>query len=270
MTNQLALITGASSGIGEAFARQLAERGYDLCITARRSEQLESIAAELREKHKVNVTIVVADLATDDGIRKVIAWIQENPSITLLINNAGFGARGIFANKPAETYAAMITVHVMAAMKFTSTALPAMIQAKRGAIINVSSVTAYMPLAGNAVYAGTKSFLNSFTEALAFELKNTGVKVQVLVPGFTYSDFHKRPDYVKLDTYSSIPKFMWMTSEDVARSSLRALDGNKVHCIPGTLNKLIALAGKSGLAALGSKIMTRRYKTPAKQTTEKK
>jgi short-subunit dehydrogenase len=269
MTNQLALITGASSGIGEAFARQLAERGYDLCITARRSGQLEDIAAELREKNKVNVNIIVADLAADDGINKVAAWIQENPSITMLINNAGFGARGLFVNKSAERYAEMITVHVMAAMRLTSAALPAMIKAKRGAVINVSSVTAYMPLAGNAVYAGTKSFLNSFTEALAFELKNTGVKVQVLVPGFTYSDFHKRPDYAKLDTYSSIPKFMWMTPGEVARISLRALDKNKVHCIPGALNKLIALAGKSGLAALGSTIMTRRYKVPAKQTTEK-
>lgn len=269
MSSQLALITGASSGIGEAFARQLAERGYDLCITGRRSENLESIAAELRGKHKVNVQVIVADLSTEDGMDTLVTWIRSNPSISLLVNNAGFGARGLFANKPPEKYVEMVTVHVTAAVRLTSAVLPAMIQAKQGAIINVSSVTAYLPLAGNAVYSGTKSFLNSFSEALAFELKNTGVKVQLLAPGFTYSDFHKRPDYAKLNTYSSIPKFMWMKAEDVVRISLRALDKNKLHCIPGTLNRLIALIGKSGLAALGSTIMTRRYKMPTKQAGHK-
>jgi len=264
MSNQLALITGASSGIGEAFARQIAKQGYDLCITGRRGENLESIAVELRDKYKVRVDVIVADLSAEDGIDKVVKWIRVNPSITLLINNAGFGARGLFANKAPEIYVEMITVHVTAAMQLTSAVLPAMIKAKQGAIINVSSITAYMPLAGNAVYSGTKSFLNAFTQALAFELKNTGVKAQLLAPGFTYSDFHKRPDYAKLDTYSSVPKFMWMKAEDVARISLHALERGEVHCIPGTLNKLIALAGKSGLAALGSKIMARRYKTPSK------
>lgn len=269
VANQLALITGASSGIGEAFARQLAARGVDLCITARRSENLAALAKELRERNKISVDIVAADLATEDGVSKVLAWIQEHPSISLLINNAGFGARGLFANKPAEKYAEMIQVHVMAAMKLTSAVLPNMIQAKQGAVINVSSVTAYMPLAGNAVYSGTKSFLVSFTEALNFELKNTGVKVQVLVPGYTYSDFHKRPDYEKLNTYNSVPKFMWMTADEVARISLRDLDKGKVRCIPGIINKLIAFAGKSGLAAFGSNLMLSRYKIP-KQTMEKK
>ncbi|MCJ7432705.1 MAG: SDR family oxidoreductase [Anaerolineales bacterium] len=264
MSNQLALITGASSGIGEAFARQLAERGYDLCLTGRRSENLESIAVELRGKHKINVEVVVADLAAEDGINMVISWIRENQSITMLVNNAGFGVHGLFANKPPEKYVEMITVHVTATMRLTSAALPAMIKAKQGAVINVSSVAAYMPLAGNAVYSGTKSFLNAFTVALAFELKNTGVKVQLLTPGFTYSDFHKRPDYAKLNTYSSIPKFMWMKAEEVVRISLHALERNKRHCIPGMLNKLIVFAGKSGLAALSSKIMARRYKTASK------
>ena len=264
MTNQLALITGASSGIGEAFARQLAARGSDLCITGRRSENLEAIAAELRGLHKIRVDVIAADLATGDGIHKVETWIKENPAITMLINNAGFGVRGLFVGKAPEPYAEMIAVHVTATMRLTSAALPAMIKAKQGAVINVSSVTAYMPLAGNAVYSGTKSFLNAFTEVLALELKNTGVKAQLLIPGFTYSDFHKRPGYIKLNTYTSIPKFMWMTSDDVARSSLRALERNKVRCIPGVLNQLIALAGKMGLAPLGSKIMAGRYKTPAK------
>ena len=265
MTNQLALITGASSGIGEAFARQLAGRGYDVCVTARRAENLEALANDLCGKHKVNATIIVADLAAEEGIAGVADWIKTNP-VSALINNAGFGARGLFVNKPADKYAEMIRVHALATMKLTSAALPAMVKAKQGAVVNVSSVTAYMPLAGNAVYSGTKSFLVSFTEALAFELKNTGVKAQVLVPGYTYSDFHKRPDYAKLDTYHSVPKFMWMTSDDVARISLRALDKGRVHCVPGLVNKLIVLAGKSGLAALVSSIMIGRYKAPRKES----
>ena len=269
MTNQLALITGASSGIGEAFARQLAQQGVDLCITGRRQDKLEAIATELRESQHVGVEVLIADLTTEDGISKVIAWITENPSITLLINNAGFGARGLFANKPSEKYAEMITVHVIATMRLTSAILPAMIKAKRGAIINVSSITAFLPLAGNAVYSGTKSFLNSFTQALSYELKNTGVKVQALVPGFTYSDFHKRLDYLKTNTYNSVPKILWMTAEDVAKLSLKALEKNKLFCIPGVTNKMIVLAGRSGLAALGSAVMAQIYLRSAKKAAGK-
>lgn len=269
MSNQLALITGASSGIGEAFARQLAQQGYDLCITGRRKEKLEAIAAELCQRHKVSVEVITADLVTEDGINKVESWIKANPSISVLINNAGFGARGLFANKLSEKYVEMITVHITAAMRLTSAALPAMIRAKQGAIINVSSITAFLPLAGNAVYSGTKSFLNSFTQALSYELNNTGVKVQALVPGFTYSDFHKRPDYLKTDTYNSVPKILWMEPEDVAKTSLRALDGNKLFCIPGLINKMIVLAGRSGLAALGSAVMAQIYLRSAKKAAGK-
>ena len=270
MSNELALVTGASSGIGEAFARQLAERGFDLCISGRRSANLDAIAAELRDRYALRVEVVAADLGSVEGIGKLEAWIRENPSLTLLVNNAGFGTRGLFANKPPEKYAEMITVHVSAAMRLTSAALSGMIKAKRGAVINVSSITAFMPLAGNAVYSGTKSFLNAFTQSLSFELKNTGVRVQLLAPGFTYSDFHKRPDYAKFNTYASVPKFMWMKAEDVAQISLRDLERNRLFCIPGILNKLIVLAARCGLAALGSTIMTGRYKTPAKQMQERK
>jgi len=269
MTNQLALITGASSGIGEAFARQLTARGYDLCITGRRRDKLESIAMELSEDHKVTVDVIIGDLATEEGISSLEEWIKSHPSITMLINNAGFGTRRFFANNPSDKYSAMIKVHAVALMRLTSAVLPAMLKAKQGAIINVSSITAFLPLAGNAVYSGTKSFINSFTQALSYELKNSGVKVQVLVPGFTYSDFHKRPDYSNQNAYSSVPKILWMKAEDVAITSLRALERNQLFCIPGFINKLIAIAGKSGLAALGSTVMAQIYKRAAKQPAER-
>jgi short-subunit dehydrogenase len=260
MTNRLAVITGASSGIGETFARSLAGEGCDLCITGRRVEKLESIANDLRQQFNISVEVIVADLSTDSGIHQVEDWIKTHPRIDLLINNAGFGIRSQFANKPADVYGEMISVHVLAAMRLTSAVLPAMIKEKQGAVINVSSLTAYLPLAGNAVYSGTKSFLNSFSRALSYELKNTGVKVQLLAPGFTYSDFHKRVEYSHLNTYNTVPKFLWMTSEQVVQSSLNALARNRPTCIPGLINKIIVFAGVCGLGGLASAIMARRYK----------
>lgn len=255
MAQQLALITGASSGIGEAFARQLAKRGYDLCITGRRSKNLNSISEELQIKHNIHVHTISVDLAADNGIKQIEAWIRENPAISLLINNAGFDIRGQFADKPIEKYMEMVNVHITATIRLSSAVLPAMQKSKQGAIINVSSIAAYLPLTGNAVYSGTKSFLNSFTKALSLELKNTGVKVQLLAPGFTYSDFHKRPEFSGHNIYTSIPKYFWTTSEQVAQTSLKALDKNKFECIPGWINKMIVATGKMGLASFGSKIM---------------
>jgi short-subunit dehydrogenase len=218
------------------------------------------MTTEIVEKHKVHVESIATDLATEEGINQIEQWISENPRVTLLVNNAGFGIRGQFANKPVKKYSEMLTVHINSTVRLTSAVLPSMIKARQGSIINVSSITAYMPLAGNAVYAGTKSFLNSFTQSLSYELKNTGVKVQILAPGFTYSDFHKRPDYSHLNTYASVPKFLWLTSERVVQISLKALERNKLECVPGWINKLIVMAGKCGFAGIGSVFMSRRYK----------
>lgn len=264
MQKKLALITGASSGIGEAYARQLAAQGYDLCITGRRAEKLNELAADLRNSRHVNVDVIAADLASADGIASHEDWIKANAP-SLLINNAGFGARGLFAARDSQRYEEMIQVHVTATVRLTSAALPAMLKAGQGGVINVSSITAYLPLAGNTVYSGTKSFLVSFTQALSYELRNSGVKTQVLIPGFTYSDFHKRPDYAQVNTYTTVPKFMWMEAQDVIRISLRDLERGRLVSIPGLLNKLISLAGKSGLAALGSSVMAGIYKRASRK-----
>lgn len=264
MSDQLALITGASSGIGEAYARQLAAQGYDLCITGRRRDKLDAIAADLQTRHKIAVHVIAADLSAADGIARHEEWIRSNAP-RLLINNAGFGARGLFATRDISRYLEMINVHVIAAVRLTSAALPAMLESKQGGIINVSSITAYLPLAGNTVYSGTKSFLVSFTQALSYELKNSGIKTQVLIPGFTYSDFHKRPDYARVNTYTSVPKFFWMDADEVVRISLRDFDRGRLVCVPGLLNKMIVLAGRSGLAALGSSVMAGIYKRASRK-----
>ncbi|MBI5295946.1 MAG: SDR family oxidoreductase [Chloroflexi bacterium] len=242
-----ALITGASSGIGEAFARQLAAKGYDLCLTGRRAERLEAVAAEVRNQHEVRAEVVVADIGTDAGIRLLEKWISVHTPIEMLVNNAGFGVRTLFTQDSPEKTIEMIAVHNIAPVRLTSAVLDGMKQAGRGSIINVSSPAAYAPLPGNGAYAGTKAFLNAFSESLARELEGTGIRVQILLPGYTYSDFHKRPAYDGSDTYNSVPKFMWLTSEYVARSSLKALEHGGLYCTPSLLYKLLVLAGRLGL-----------------------
>lgn len=246
MSNPLALITGASSGIGEAFARQLAAQGYDLCLTGRRADRLEGISSELRDQHKVRAEAVVADLATEQGIRILESWIESHAPIQMLVNNAGYGIRSRFMDGGPDPVVEMIHVHDIAPVRLMGAALPGMRQAHEGAIINVSSPAAYASLPGNGSYAGTKAFLNAFSESLARELEGTAIRVQILLPGFTYSDFHKRPAYEGANTYNSVPKFMWQTSEYVARSSLKALKRGSLYCTPGLLYKLLVFAGRLG------------------------
>jgi short-subunit dehydrogenase len=245
-----ALITGASSGIGEAFARQLASQGYDLCLTGRRADRLEALASELRGQHKLRAEVVLADLGTDAGIRQIEKWISKHTPIEMLINNAGFGMHGLFTQDGPQKTIEMIAVHNIAPVRLVSAVLNSMRQAGRGTIINVSSPAAYFSLPGNGSYAGTKAFLNAFSESLARELEGTGIQVQILLPGFTYSDFHKRPAYEGADTYNSVPKFMWQTSEYVARTSLRALKRGGLYCTPGWIYKLLVFAGRLGASRL--------------------
>ena len=245
-----ALITGASSGIGEEFARQLAAQGYDLCLTGRRADRLEAVAAEARGRHGVRAEVVAADLGTDAGMRLVEKWISTHSPIEMLVNNAGFGVRSLFIEGGPDKTVEMIAVHNIAPVRLIWAALAGMKQAGRGAIINVSSPAAWAALPGNGSYAGTKAFLNAFSESLARELEGTGIRVQVLLPGFTYSDFHKRPAYEGVDIYRSVPKFMWQTSEYVARISLRSLKHGSLYCTPGFFYKLLVFAGRLGFANL--------------------
>lgn len=258
MSNKLALITGASSGIGEAFARQLAAQGCDLCITGRRMDKLESIASDLRERYQVRVETLAADLSADTGIQQVERWAQENAPVHILINNAGFGTRKLFSNGNTEGAVAMIHVHVIAAVRLMGAVLPTMKKNNEGTIINVSSPAAYFAIAGSGPYAGTKSFLNVFSECLARELAGTNIKIQILLPGFTYSDFHKRPAYEGMNTYKTIPKIYWSTAEDVVRISLKALASGKLYCVPGFIYKVGIVVGKLGLTRWAERAIRRR------------
>lgn len=233
-----ALITGASSGIGAEFARQLAAAGHELILTARREELLTALADELRAAYGVAVEVVVADLAQPEGIERVEAAIAGREALGVLINNAGFGTNGRFLDVVIDRSLDMISVHITASVRLMKAALPSMVARGRGAIINVSSIAAFYNSAGGANYGATKAYLNSFSEALQNELVDTGVTVQALCPGFTYSGFHETPEYTGFDR-SAIPQKLWMTAEAVVAESLESVGNGKVIVVPGRQYKMM-------------------------------
>jgi short-subunit dehydrogenase len=246
---KLALVTGASGGIGAAFARELASRGYDLVLVARREERLAALAAELRERHAISAEVLAADLSQPADVERVAQRIAGLETLEMLINNAGFGTTGRFFKVDLARHLDMIHVHVVASVRFCQAALPGMVARGRGAIVNVASVAAFFPLVGNAMYSATKRFLVTFSQALQMELAGTGVKVQALCPGFTHTEFHDAPEFERFRR-TSIPRFAWMSAEDVVAGSLGALKRNRVVYIPGFKNRLlVALAGGGGLAS---------------------
>ena len=242
-----AFVTGASSGIGEEFARQLAAWGYDLVLVARREERLQSLAEELQAKYGVKAGILFADLTRPQGIRQVETAIKDCPSLQVLVNNAGFGLIGEFSQVETERHLEMISVHVLAPVAFCRAALPGMLAHRQGAIINVSSISAFMPLGGNVTYSATKAYLVTFTQTLAYELKGTGVRVQALCPGFTHTGFHSTPEFLQGGGLKGIPEFMWMAAPEVVRQSLQALGRRRVVFIPGFKNRLVVLASRLGI-----------------------
>lgn len=245
--NQTALITGASSGIGEAFARQLASAGYDLVLVARREDVLRRLADELERQHSVHVEVLAADLAKDADIQEVSKRISKLSSLDLLVNNAGFGFAGSFSKNDFDKHLEMIQVHVVASVHLTHAAIPVMVARQQGGIINVSSVAAFIPW-GGVTYCSTKAYLVAFSEALHVELRQKNIRVQALCPGFTVTEFHDSPELSRVRKFP-LPKSLWHTSDFVVRESLKALKRNKVICVPGFAYKVIAFMGRSGIIA---------------------
>jgi uncharacterized protein len=233
----LAVITGASSGIGAMFARKLAERGYDLLLIARREDRLLSLSLELSQSYHVTAEALAADLTLDADLQRVAARIRTAPNLGLVVNNAGFGSRGYFFETDWETQQQMHRLHVLATVQLTHAALTNLVPRGVGGVINVASVAGFWQSPGSVSYCATKAWMNSFTEGVAMELaaRKSLVKVQALCPGFTISEFH---DVVHMDR-SAIPKSLWMTADFVAGESLRAFDQGKLFVVPGWRYKLI-------------------------------
>jgi short-subunit dehydrogenase len=225
----LAVVTGASAGIGHEFAEQLARRGHDLLLVARDGNRLSAVAAALGAAHGIQAEAYPADLSRDDDVTRLAERVAGTPDLAFLVNNAGFGSRGKLAEVDPAIQVAMVRLHTLAPMRLTQAALPVMLRNRAGAIVNVSSVASFIYSAGNANYCATKAYLTTFSESVAAEVAGSGVRVQALCPGFTRTEFHGR-----IPVPDRLPRFAWMTSRAVVQHSLRCLDrGGPTVCIPG-------------------------------------
>lgn len=248
-TRRLAAVTGASAGIGESFARALAQEGWDLLLVARRRSRLEELARELREEHGTRTEVFGADLTEPAPLRE-IEGVLEGEGLDLLVNNAGIGDFHPFHESDREREDAEIRLNVLAAVRLAHAALPAMVRRGRGALINVSSTAGFAPCPRFATYGATKAFLNSFTEALHEELRDTGVQVQALCPGLTHTEIFER---AKVDA-SGLPEFFWMEADDVVAESLSALTRGDVICVPGLANRALSTITRALPRAASSRI----------------
>ena len=222
----VALVTGASSGIGEVFARKLSQKGYHLILVARRKERLEKLSAELG-----NAEVLAADLAADSDLHAVEQRIASEPGLEFLVNNAGFGIQGSFYEASLEAQDRMHRLHIIAIERLTHAALKGMVERLKGSIINVSSVAGFLSTPYNVSYCSTKAWINNFTEGLYLELRcdRSPVRVQALCPGFTYTEFH---DTLGMDR-GVVPRSLWMSAEHVVDASLRGLEHNRWMVVPG-------------------------------------
>jgi short-subunit dehydrogenase len=225
----VALVTGASAGLGAEFARQLAASGHDLVLVARDAERLGSMAAELEERHGVRAEVCRADLSLDEDVARVVARIDAGP-IELLVNNAGFGTRGGLVRVSRESQEAMVRLHVLAVERLSHAAAQAMGARGHGAIINVSSIASFLTSPGNVNYCATKAYQRVLAESLALELESRGVYVQALCPGFTHTEFHQRGGMDK----TRYPLWAWFPAQRVVAESLEAVNRRRpVVVIPG-------------------------------------
>lgn len=238
-----ALVTGASAGIGAEFCRQLAAHCKLIIATGRREAPLRALAAELAGQ--VEVQVLVADLNTREGLTRVIETLRQQGPVDYLINNAGFGAVGYFVDGELESQNEMVAIHIDATLALCRAALPFMRTRGSGYIVNVASLSAFNPSAHAAVYGASKAFLNHYSEALQLELKDTGIKVQSLCPGYTRSEFHARDTMAGFDP-ALVPEAMWMEAPEVVAISLTALVDGPVVVVCGADNQRAAERGLQG------------------------
>jgi short-subunit dehydrogenase len=239
MERELAFISGATSGIGAAFARHFASEGYDLIITGHPNDPVELPLKELKEKYHIDIEFIKADLAIEEKIVEIENIIKCNQRITVLINNAGFLDGTPFLKNNIPALESMIKVHINCPMRFIHAVLPNMIYNGNGIVINLSSLAAFTPFPDYAMYPATKLFGIAFTESLHISLRKNGIKFQVLCPGFVKSNFHQRAG-IKLSEFKNTRFINWMTPEEIVKNSIKNLrKKNKVIIIPGVGNRFV-------------------------------
>jgi short-subunit dehydrogenase len=235
-TRPLALVTGASSGIGHAFARRLAETGNDLVVVARDEGRLQELASAVTSSG-AEVEVLVADLA-DAAQRATVEERLRAGDVELLVNNAGFGTTGRFWELPVDEEEREIDVNVVALTRLARAVVPSLVERGRGGVLNVASVAGFSPTPGTATYGATKAYVLSFSAALREELRGTGVRALALCPGLTRTEFQERAGY----TAKGLAGRLWQTPETVAEQALAALAADRGVCTPGFQNKAAAVA----------------------------
>lgn len=232
-----ALVTGASSGLGAEFCRQLAARCDVILAVARRVGRLEALASELAESTEVHC--LEADLGSIEGVARTMEAIRQQGPVDYLVNNAGFSTYGHFADLPIAGQREMVSLHIDAALTLCRAAIPFMRELGGGSIINVSSMATFVPGKGLAVYGASKAFLNYYSQALQAELAGSGIDVQALCPGYIRTEFHEAMSEKGFDK-TRIPDAMWMDAHEVVSASLAALGGSQVIVVPGAGNRELA------------------------------
>jgi short-subunit dehydrogenase len=236
MSKDMALITGASSGIGLELAREFARNGHPIIISATSDAELRSIASELSRAHNVRVEVIAEDLKTPAASEEIFNRAMQFGVVDILVNNAGFGQKGQFWEIPIERDLAMLRVNVEAGLRLTKLFLPGMLERGRGRILNTASIAGFEPGPNLAVYHATKAFVLSLSESLATELKDTGVTLTALCPGATDTDFFEKADMVQTRIFQ---KGNVMAPQDVAKAAYKALMNGDRVVITGGVNKAI-------------------------------
>jgi uncharacterized protein len=238
MAADVVLVTGASSGIGEALARRIARDGRRLVLVARRTDRLEMLAHELREANGVAVDVVPADLTQPGAVSALVAEVERRGlAVDWLVNNAGFGTVGRFDTLPVERELEEIRLNVQALVELCGRCLPGMVQRRRGVVMNIASLGGFAPGPYMATYAATKAFVLSFSEAIALELRDTGVHVLCVCPGFTRTEFQQKAEV----NVHGVPDFAWMSADAVADQAVHAV-GRETVLVNGAMNRMTASA----------------------------
>jgi uncharacterized protein len=248
-TGGTAVITGASSGIGAAIARELAQRGHAVTLVARREERLKSLASDLKSEHGVDAAAIACDLADAAGREGLAEQIRDRGrSVEVLVNNAGFGSRGRFIEKDPGRMVDMVRLNVEAVVDLSSRFLPGMAERGRGAVINIASTAAFQPMPGGATYAAGKSFVLSFSEALHTEQRGNGVTVTAVCPGPVKTEFTEVAGMAGVE--NETPDVFWMTAEEIGRHAVEGAEQGKRVVVPGALNRAQSLVGQHTPRAL--------------------